>query len=266
MTSDTAMHRTGLLPHRAEGCELDYFAYIPETATSGSPLLVSIHGIERLALQHAMRFAPYAERRGFIVLAPHFSKERMPQYQRTAASPKGECPVKAFELTIDHLVQSAGLAPTATHLFGYSGGAQFAMRYLLRGKLSPARVALAAPGWFTMPDHTYTFPYGLRYESLSGVGDLKLERLLSTPLLLTVGSADTIRNSSLNREPLVDVQQGMHRLERATRWAEAISLAAQARGMPERLELRILEGAAHSFQDNMSSHDLGQIVTDWLLA
>ena len=71
----------GVLAHKAQGGELDYFAYVPRTAASQSALLVTVHGIDRKALQHAIRFAPWAEEHGLIVLAPFFSKQRMPRDQ-----------------------------------------------------------------------------------------------------------------------------------------------------------------------------------------
>src|SRR5262245_54905087 len=58
----------GLLAHRSAGAELDYFAYVPRNATPDSPLLVTVHGIERLALQHVVRFSRLAEQHGFLVL------------------------------------------------------------------------------------------------------------------------------------------------------------------------------------------------------
>jgi pimeloyl-ACP methyl ester carboxylesterase len=256
---------SGLRAHQANGAELDYFAYVPRTATTDSPLLVTIHGIERMALQHAVRFSTLAEKHGFIVVAPVFSKARTPRYQRLERGRDGDCPVTAFELTVDHVQRAHGLAPAPLRLFGYSGGAQFAMRYAMIGGLPVARLVLAAPGWFTMPDTKHVFPYGLGDAPVLEGRPIDLMRLLSMPVMLTVGTEDTRRDRSLNRSALVDASQGLTRLERARRWYDAMTAAARARGLPENTQLTLLPGAGHDFSDNMQTHGLGEIVVDWLI-
>jgi peptide/nickel transport system substrate-binding protein len=117
---------SGLRAHQSEGAELDYFAYVPRSATTASPLVVTGHGIERMALQHAVRFSALADKHGFIVMAPMFSKARIPRYQRLERGPQGDCPITALDLTVDHLQRALGSAAAPLRLFGYSGGAQFA--------------------------------------------------------------------------------------------------------------------------------------------
>ena len=84
---------SGLLAHQSEGAELDFFAYVPRSATSASPLVVSVHGIERMALQHAVRFSALADQFGFVVLAPMFSKSRIPRYQRLDGAVRANVPL-----------------------------------------------------------------------------------------------------------------------------------------------------------------------------
>ncbi len=254
----------GLMAHRADGGELDYFAYVPRNASAASPLFVSVHGIERLALQHAVRFSMHAEAGGFVVLAPLFSKARLPRYQRAERGPKGDSPIEAFELTVDHFQRASGLQPAPMGLFGYSGGAQFAMRQVLLGTLPVARLALAAPGWFTMPDEALAFPYGVGASPASEGREPDIARLLTTPTLLMVGGNDTRRDGSLNRNRIVEETQGRTRVERAQRWHAAMGAAADRQGVPRKTELQVLPGAEHDFNDNMQSHGLGDIVVKWL--
>ena len=256
---------SGLRAHQSSGAELDYFAYVPRTATTDSQLLVTIHGIERMALQHAVRFSALAEKHGFVVIAPVFSKARIPRYQRLERGPTGDCPVTALELTVDHLQRATGLSPAPMRLFGYSGGAQFAMRYTLVGSLPVARLALAAPGWFTMPDTQQPFPYGLGDAPVLEGRVADVTRLLSIPLMLAVGENDTRRDKSLNRNALVEASQGKTRLERAHRWYDAMTEAAKSRGLAQMTQLKLLPGAGHDFNDNMQTYGLGEIVTDWLI-
>ncbi len=256
---------SGLRSHKSPDAELDYFAYVPRTATADSPLLVTVHGIERLALQHAVRFSKLAEKHGFIVVAPIFSKACFPRYQRLERGPRGDCPIAAFELTIDHVQRATGLVSNPLRMFGYSGGAQFAMRYTLAGSLPVGRLVLAAPGWFTMPDTQHPFPYGLGDSPALEGRAVDLARLLSIPVLLTVGAEDTRRDKSVNREAIVDSSQGKTRLERAHRWYDAMTGMAKARGLPQTMQLKLLEGAGHDFNDNVQTCRLGEIVTNWLI-
>ncbi|MEQ1783631.1 MAG: hypothetical protein ABMA14_19925 [Hyphomonadaceae bacterium] len=256
---------SGLRAHQSQGAELDYFAYVPRTATTDSPLLVTVHGIERMALQHAVRFSALAEKHGFIVVAPMFSKARVPRYQRLERGPQGDCPITAFELTVDHVQRATGLTPAPLRLFGYSGGAQFAMRYTLTGSLPVGRLALAAPGWFTMPDTQQPFPYGLGDSPALEGRAADLTRLLSIPVLLTVGAEDTRRDKSLNRDAIVESSQGKTRLQRAHRWYDAMTAAVKARGLPQTMQFKLLEGAGHDFNDNMQTFGLGEVVTAWLI-
>jgi dienelactone hydrolase len=188
----------------------------------------------------------------------------MPRYQRTIRGRSGECPLDALELTIDHFLRWSDIEPARKCLFGYSGGAQFAMRYALRGRVAFGKLVLAAPGWFTMPEPGLPFPYGLGPSIAAGSSLPDIERLMATPALVVVGGEDTRRDSSLNREPIVDTTQGQTRLERAHRWIEAMNDAADKLGLRSSSEMRVLPGAGHDFEDNMKSHGLGKIVCDWL--
>jgi dienelactone hydrolase len=257
---------TGLVAHRAEGPELDFFAYIPKDATIATPLVVSVHGLERRALQHAVRFSKFAEQFGFVVLAPLFSKSRIPRYQRLERGRSGECPMEALELTIDLFQQRTGMDAAPLRLFGYSGGAQFAMRYAILGSLPVSRLVLAAPGWFTMPDPAQPFPLGLAASQGSEGRAPDISKLLSIPVLLTVGADDTRRDASLNRSSLVDAQQGLTRVERAHRWTVAMTAAAKRHEMAQQVEFRLLPGAGHDFEENMQQHGLGEIVARWLMS
>lgn len=254
-----------LVAHRATGPELDYFAYVPRRATTASPLLISVHGLERRALQHAVRFSRLAEEMNFVVLAPLFSKARIPGYQRLERGPQGDCPLVAFDLTIDVFLRRIGGEARPLRLFGYSGGAQFAMRYAMLGSQPVSRLALAAPGWFTMPDPGQPFPFGLAPSADGERRTPDIDRLLSIPVLLTVGADDVRRDRSLNRASQIDAQQGHNRVERAHRWTSAMSAAAAERGRPEQVDLRVMPGAGHDFNENMQQHGLGETVANWLL-
>lgn len=59
-----------------------YFLYVPRNCTVDTPVFVSVHGITRNASDHAILFAPFAERYGVVLVAPLFTRQRYRDYQR----------------------------------------------------------------------------------------------------------------------------------------------------------------------------------------
>jgi hypothetical protein len=75
-------------------------------------------------------------------------------------------------------------------------------------------LAIAAnPGWYTAPDSSTIFPWGTQHPFLF-VTRQDLIDYTNKRLVLMRGTADTIRDSNLNTDPLSDVQ-GRNRYERA---------------------------------------------------
>jgi hypothetical protein len=128
-------------------------------------------------------------------------------------------------------------------IFGFSGGAQFAHRYILRG--SPVdRLAICAPGYFTMPDPETDYPYGSRTGKQPPVDP---RWLASTPTRVFVGSRDTERDRDLRTSKRLDRQQGNNRVERAQRFVTTMRAFSCQQGLLPTTTLSILEGSHHSF-------------------
>jgi hypothetical protein len=109
-----------------------------------------------------------------------------------------------------------------------------------------ARYVASAAGWYTFPDESRDFPYGLRRPP-SGL-DMSRQRLfLNVPGCAFVGARDRRRGASLRQREHVDAQQGTTRIERAMRWTEAMNARAQALDLPPPLQLHQLPGTGHSF-------------------
>ena len=60
----------------------EYLLFVPTTGVIGAPVLVSMHGISRNAVEQAQVFAEFCENRGAVLLVPIFTKGMHDDYQR----------------------------------------------------------------------------------------------------------------------------------------------------------------------------------------
>lgn len=241
------------------GCA--YFVYVPTGPIDPQRLFVSVHGITRNALEHVLLFGPWAQRLGVALIAPLFTRAAFQGYQ-TLDTRRGMPADEAFDLICDDARALLGLQHCALHLFGYSGGGQFAHRYLLKHPGRVARAAIGAPGWYTFPDSAVPYPLGL---ATPGATLEPLPVLAGfPPTRVIVGDADKSRDSALNRDPVIDQQQGRNRHSRGRRWVKAMNAAMKAHGLPRRCSFLSLPGASHSFPTAMQAHGLGSAVVEFL--
>jgi pimeloyl-ACP methyl ester carboxylesterase len=241
---------------------LEYLAYCPSTVRDDSPLLVAVHGYTRNASEQAERFAPLCEEAGVVLAAPHFDAEAYRDYQRLGL--RGRRADHALEAMLSELRASLGLLLGRVALFGFSGGGQFVHRLVMAHPQRFACAAVAAPGWFTFPTREHAYPLGLRGARKRLGVRMRPEAFLRTPVLVAVGEHDhDDAAENLRRSPELDAQQGTNRLERATRWVQAMQAQAAAQGCASQVRLALVPNAAHSFADCMD-HGLGELVLEQL--
>lgn len=238
-----------------------YFACVPTGAVDPHRLFVSVHGITRNALEHALLFRPWVERLGVALVAPLFTRQAFRGYQTLEGS-DGMSADDAFDFICDDARALLDLPDAALHLFGYSGGGQFAHRYLLKHPGRVARAAIGAPGWYTFPDAAVPYPRGLA--TPDGVLDGAAAMAALPPTLVIVGDADKSRDAALNRDPQIDEQQGRNRHSRGRRWVKAMNAAMKAQGLRKRCSFHSLPGATHAFARAMQAHGLDRAVIEFL--
>lgn len=238
-----------------------YFAYVPLGDVDPHRIFVSVHGITRNALEHVLLFQPWAERLGVAMIAPLFTRAAFSGYQTLNAN--GDIPAdEAFDLICDDARALLGLPNAKLHLFGYSGGGQFAHRYLLKHPRRVARAVIGAAGWYTFPDAAVPYPMGLATPDGTFCDPAAIAEL--PPTRVIVGDADKSRDASLNRNPRIDAQQGRNRHSRGRRWVRAMNAAMKAQGLRRRCSFRSLPGATHSFAAAMQAYGLDRAVVDFL--
>ncbi len=223
-----------------------YFLYWPERAIAAAPVLVTVHGISRNALEQITAFTELAERCGAVLMAPLFKKSDFRDYQRL-----GRWGRRADHM-LDHILAEVRRLTAAhteqVHLFGYSGGAQFVHRYAMAYPGRVKSAAVAAAGWYTFPDPTQNYPYGIRPTTESLDLGFEPERFLQVSMHVWVGECDILRDASLRQSKRVDQQQGLNRVERARCWVDAMRVAAQHANLDTPYSMTLLPDSNHSFR------------------
>lgn len=234
----------------------DYFLYLPTELKPSTRALVVVHGQNRNAAEYAFRFSQLAENLNLAIISPLLNEKLFPDYQRLGRRGHGQRADLAFMRMIDDASACVPSLKDGFHLFGYSGGAQFAHRFAMAYPKQIRSAVIAASGWYTFPETELAYPRGVRQpKKLKGV-TFSPHEFLRVRQHLIVGDQDTARGAGLNRSKSLDRQQGRTRVERATRWMEAMNEAAESLGLTAPITMEIMHGAKHSFSRNVARHKL----------
>jgi len=242
----------------------EYFLYVPRNICIGAPVFIAVHGVARMAKEHAEEFASFAERYGVVLIAPLFPKEYFCDYQRLGRKGKGERADLAFQRIIKEVGLLTGANTDRLYMFGYSGGGQFVHRYAMSYPQNVARIVVAAAGWYTFPDSKVNYPRGIK--KAKGLRHITFSplRFLSIPACVIVGKRDKHRDVELNKSERIDNQQGLNRLERGKAWIQAMADAARAIDLDTKYDFKVLPGCNHSFLKCMHQGRMGEHVVNFL--
>ena len=249
--------------HRGSGRGgLSAWLATPADIDADAQPLVAVHGIKRGARRIAEAFGATAVALGRPVIAPEFTAQTWPSYQQVVHRGRAD-------LALLNLMQEMRLAGIwggeRFDLFGYSGGGQFAHRFAMLYPNLIGRLTTVAAGWYTFPGKS-AFPYGFgsspkRPGDWGAKMEARLDEFLGLEIQVPVGAMDCERDDRTRTSPELDRQQGANRLERASRWCNALRAAAEERGLPEpAIQFAVLPGSGHSFAECMERGGLGRLV------
>ena len=243
----------------------EYLLYLPANLTAGASVFVTVHGISLNVEEHAKLFAPYAEASGVVLVAPAFTGDSNDDYQRLGRAGRGTRSDRVLEAILNEVHSLTGADIHRFALFGFSGGAQFAHRYVMAHPERVSRAAVGAAGWYMFPDPRLPYPYGLG--SSDELSDVHFDPnlFLRVPITVFVGR-DDIGEKNVDMSEQVVQLQGRTRLERAERWTAAMRRAATERGMTPVVQCVEVSGIHHSFSQFMLKGQLGERVFGFLYA
>jgi hypothetical protein len=193
-------------------------------------LTVVMHGVLRNGAEYARRWAPFAARGDRVVLAPEFDALRWRGARGynlgnvvdgRALNPPARWAFTVLEGVIGAARERFAVPDGELDIFGHSAGAQFVHRFLLFRPDAPVRRAIAAgAGWYTAPDLSAPWPYGLKHPALSFT-DADLARYAARDVVLLRGGADVHRDANLRTSEQA-LAQGANRYERAAWMLEQV--------------------------------------------
>lgn len=219
-----------------------------------APIAIIMHGASRNPDDYRDAWVAGADHFGFIVIAPGFSNEDFPgarSYnmggvfdQAGQPLPRAQWTFSVIEPLFDEVVSRLGGAQTGYALYGHSAGSQFVHRFMYFMPESRAtRFLFANAGWYTFPDRSIAFPFGL---DGTPVNDARLQAVLSKDVVVLLGDQDNdARHRLLNRSREA-MRQGHHRFERGQNFFASARQLAQDNGWDFGWKLRVIEGVAHS--------------------
>ncbi len=248
--ADLFPYDSGFTPWMASRMDprFSFALYVPGSVSqdSLSPVLVLIHGTTR---KDSFRdgFREFSERTGTVLLAPLFPVGAAAADDIHGYKWIDGHGVRFDLLLLDMIDQAAEIWPLASDrfaLFGYSGGGQFAHRFLYLHPHRLAALSVGAPGNVTLPDPAVAWPAGVGgLEKRFGIG-FDNEAVQAVPIHLVVGSADT-ETWEIAKDPGDPVyiagvnDEATNRIVRLKRLQQGL----KERGSSTRFDL--VEGAAH---------------------
>lgn len=239
-----------------DGPRVPVWVYIPHTANpKTAPILMMMHGAKRGAARYLSEWDHIADEHGFIVVAPEFNKEDFNSSWRynhgnvfsddhQTQNAESDWTFSTLEPIFDHVVQALGSNQKEYTLYGHSAGSQFSHRFMFfKPEARVKRFLLANAGWYTMPDLSAEYPYGLR-----GVPSAKasLKSALAKDVVLLLGDQDIdTAHGSLNRTAGA-MQQGAHRFARGQAFYNAAREQAKEMDVDFIWRMRVVGDVAHS--------------------
>lgn len=226
----------------------------PAEAGADAAIVFVLHGQGRTASNYRKHWIPFAERQRFVLLVPEFSRSQFPGNQGYNLGnmvgpdgkqhPERQWTYSAIEALFDDVRAANGFVPKTYDIYGHSAGGQFVHRLVLFKPHARFRVAVAAnSGWYTMPDRSVRFPYGL---GGSSVGPEQLTRALSRRLVVLLGDADNNPDDPQLKHTFGALEQGPHRLARGDAFFQRAKRMAAELGVPLAWTLETAPGVAHS--------------------
>ena len=197
--------------------------YFPKNIDrSSAPIIFIFPGMNRNASNYLSFWIPLADTKNIMVFSFEFNNYHYPggnAYQQGYIlddngnlNPKNKWTYSLIEPAFDFIKSELDYKYDNYDIFGHSGGGQFVHRFVEFVPNSRVNRAVAAnSGWYTMPDSTISFPYGLggTYSS-----QLDIQNAFNKNLQIHLGTNDNNPNDpSLRKTPEANIQ-GAHRLER----------------------------------------------------
>lgn len=246
-----------------------FYVYVPTTVSDKPEILVLVHGTppkdetaEWNAEYYATNWIDFAEKFGYILIAPAFNQEDF-------SSRRGDHALSGYrglfgrEIGADEWVlrlvkahqQAFGSANEQFYLYGHSAGGQFTGRFLVTHPESVKKAVITAAATYPQPSTEVDWPFGMGelHTDIEWDSDTirrvdivpdKQKWLAATqiPLTVIVGLNDT----AILPSTLIPGQKGKNRYVIARNWVQDMAAFAEANGLESRFKLELIPGQGHT--------------------
>lgn len=228
--------------------------YSPRAVPSELPIVIILHGNSRNGDDYRDAWIGSAEEHLVLVIAPEFDDGFFPGSQGYAQGNVFDANNNAvseelwtfsyIEPLFDYVKELAASSAEEYAIFGHSAGSQFVHRFLLfKPDLRVDKAVAANAGWYTMPDLSETFPYGLRQ---SGLADAALNAFLEQPLIVLLGERDTNPNDPSLRQTRQARAQGRHRFARGMNFFSKAESSSAEQGVSLNWQIETVPNVGHN--------------------
>jgi hypothetical protein len=243
---------------------VEVFYHIPAGDITTMPILMAFHGASRDGANHRDYWINMANANGFMVIAPEYSSANYPDlgdnYLMANIFDDGDNPTpetfnsqnewtfSTLDPLFDYIKTTISGTQQKYDAWGHSGGAQFLHRfvtYLPNSKLATA--VCSNSGWYTVPETTVSFPYGILNGQLPNAD---LTTAFSKKLIVHLGQNDTAPSTSggPRNNNVVNNQQGLTRLARGQYYFNTSQDTADDMGVTFNWRKHEIAGIGHNAQ------------------
>ncbi len=228
--------------------------YVPVVRDSSTPIVIVMHGASRDAPRYYDDWKTLAMAKGLVVVVPYLSQQDFPgsahynlgnvfDPDSGLQREKDEWTFSLVEPLFDEIRRRIGGEQDKYVLYGHSAGSQFVHRFMYYVPEARVHRFIAAnAGWYTMPDFSVEYPYGL---GNAGIEKDALPSILAKPLVLLQGNADIDVNADKLRKTPEAERQGPNRLERGRAMFRIAKSKSEELGVPFGWRLVVVDGADH---------------------
>lgn len=226
-----------------------YVAPAGDLATAD--ILFVMTGATRDAEDYQAAWEPLVKGRHLLVIIPVFDQADYPAgvYNRGnlvdgdgKPNPRDQWIFTVIDALFDRVVADVHSHAQDFLIYGHSAGAQFVHRFL---EFAPHRVRAAVAanaGWYTMPDCSQGFPYGLRGVTKN---EEDLADSFSANFTVLLGADDINAEDRLLRHDSGSDAQGATRLERGMSFYLRARKSAEEHSLVFRWRLVVVPGIGH---------------------
>ncbi len=235
-----------------ENYNIKVYYYCPKRFSPKSKIVFVLHGDNRNGAFYRNEWSTYAEKYNFLVLCPELTKEDFPYMKynlgniydekKKKFNPKEEWTFNIIEKLFDFVREDKKTQATSYSIFGHSSGGQFVQRMVLFMPDARFSTAIAnGSGWYTMPNFTKKFEYGLRLTPLT---DDTLKKAFGKELVILMGEKDFV--SKVKPKSYEETTHSFDRLWRAIFFYDEAKSKAKELGVELKWIFKTVPNADHN--------------------